>query len=107
MKKKEEEMKVEIKLLVEDTEKTFVADFISARMLRRTLEISKNVNFNDMSAEELDTMVDFIVELFKNQFSRDDVYDGLSSNELIPTITRCITEVVGEVAETTGVNEKN
>lgn len=100
-------MKVEIKLLVEDTEKTFVADFISARMLRRTLEISKNVNFNDMSAEELDTMVDFIVELFKNQFSRDDVYDGLSSNELIPTITRCITEVVGEVAETTGVNEKN
>lgn len=98
---------MDIKLLIDGKEKTFVSDFISARMLRRTLEISKKVNFNDMKAEELDTMVDFIVELFKDKFTRDDVYDGLSSNELIPTITRCITEVVGEIAEVTGVDEKN
>ena len=52
---------MEIKLLINDKEKTFVSNFISARMLRRTLEISKKVNFNDMSPEELDTMVDFIV----------------------------------------------
>lgn len=98
---------MEIKLIVDNKEKTYVADFISARMLRRTLEISEDVNFNDMKAEELDTMVDFIVELFKGKFSRDEVYDGLASNELIPTITRCINEVVGEVAVVTGVDEKN
>lgn len=98
---------MEIKLRVDNKEKTYLVDFISARMLRRTLEISKKINFSDMNAEELDTMVDFVVELFKNKFSRDDVYDGLSSNELIPTITRCITEVVGKVAEVTGVDEKN
>lgn len=98
---------MEIKLIVEGKEKTYVADFISARMLRRTLEISENVNFNDMKAEELDTMVDFIVELFKAKFTRDEVYDGLASNKLIPTITRCINEVVGEVAVVTGVDEKN
>ena len=98
---------MEIKLRVEDKDKTFVSEFISARMLRRTLEISEKVNFNDMKAEELDTMVDFIVELFKDKFTRDEVYDGLASNELIPTITRCINEVVGEVAVVTGVDEKN
>ncbi|HZJ99104.1 MAG TPA: hypothetical protein VFC79_03815 [Tissierellaceae bacterium] len=98
---------MEIKLIVDNKEKTYVADFISARMLRRTLEISEKVNFNDMKADELDTMVDFIVELFKSQFTRDSVYDGLASNELIPTITRCINEVVGEVAVVTGVDEKN
>lgn len=98
---------MEIKLIVDNKEKTYVADFISARMLRRTLEISEKVNFNDMKAEELDTMVDFIVELFKSQFTRDEVYDGLASNELIPTITRCINEVVGEVVVVTGVDEKN
>lgn len=98
---------MDIKLLIDGKEKTFVSDFISARMLRRTLEISKKINFNDMTAEELDTMVDFIVELFKDKFTRDDAYDGLSSNELIPTITRCITEVVGQVGEVTGVDEKN
>lgn len=98
---------MEIKLMVDDKEKIYVANFISARMLRRTLEISDSVNFNDMKAEELDTMVDFIVELFKDKFTRDEVYDGLASNELIPTITRCINEVVGEVAIVTGVDEKN
>lgn len=98
---------MEIKLLIDDKEKTFVSNFISARMLRRTLEISKKVNFNDMSPEELDTMVDFIVEIFKGQFTRDDVYDGIASKELIPTITKCINEIVGEVAVATGVDEKN
>ena len=98
---------MEIKLMVDNKEKTYVSDFISARMLRRTLEISEKVNFNDMKAEELDTMVDFIVELFKDKFTRDEVYDGLASNKLIPTITRCINEVVGEVAVVTGVDEKN
>ena len=83
---------MEIKLLIDDKEKTFVSDFISARMLRRTLEISKQVNFNDMSPEELDTMVDFIVEIFKGKFTRDDVYDGIASR-LIPTITKCINEL--------------
>ena len=100
-------MTLEIKLLFDGKEKTFVSDFISARMLRRTLEISKKVNFNDMAPEELDTMVDFIVEIFKNKFTRDDVYDGIASKELIPTITKCINEIVGEVALATGADEKN
>lgn len=98
---------MEIKLNIDNKEKTFVSDFISARMLRRTLEVSKKVNFNDMSAEELDVMVDFVVEVFRGKFTRDDVYDGISSKELIPTITRCINEIVGEVAVVTGVDEKN
>ena len=98
---------MEIKLLIDDKEKTFVSNFISARLLSRTHEISKQVNFNDMSPEELDTMVDFIVEIFKSKFTRDDVYDGIASKELIPTITKCINEIVGEVAIATGVDEKN
>jgi hypothetical protein len=52
-------------------------------------------------------MVALIVELFGNQFTRDDVYDGLSSKDLIPTITKCINEVVGQMTETTKGDEKN
>lgn len=98
---------MDIKLLIEGKEKTFVANFISARMLRRTLEISKEVNFNDMKAEELDKVIDFIVDLFQKQFTRDDVYDGISSKELIPNILKCLNGVVGEVTDATGVDEKN
>jgi len=90
-----------ITLKIAGMDKTFTAGFISARMVRRTIEVSRGVNFENISPEELDTLIDYIAELFGNQFTRDELYDGLSSKELIPTITGCINEVVGQVAEAT------
>jgi hypothetical protein len=51
--------------------------------------------------------MDYIVELFGNQFTRDELYDGLASKNLIPTITECINEVVGAVGEVTAGEGKN
>lgn len=87
--------------------KTYVASFISARMVRRTIEVSSSINFEKLTPEELDKLIDFIVDLFSNQFTRDDVYDGLASRDLIPTITTCINEVVGGMTEATGGAGKN
>ncbi|WP_026478165.1 phage tail assembly chaperone G [Alkaliphilus transvaalensis] len=98
---------MQITLKIDGKNKTFVTDFISARMVRRTIEVSKGINFNDMSPEELDQMVGFVVELFSNKFTIDDVYDGLSSKELIPTMMNCINEVVGGMSEATAGDEKN
>lgn len=98
---------MEIVLKKDKKDKTYTTDFISARMVRRTIEVSSGVNFENISPEELDKLVDYIVELFSNQFTRDDVYDGLSSRQLIPTITKCINEVVGNLSETTAGEGKN
>jgi hypothetical protein len=98
---------MQITLKIKGKDKTFITDFISARMVRRTIEVSKGINFNDMSPEELDQMVGFIVELFSHQFTIDDVYDGLPSKQLIPTMMNCINEVVGEMGEATAGDEKN
>ena len=87
--------------------KTYVASFISARMVRRTIEVSSGINFEKLTPEELDKLIDFIVDLFSNQFTRDDVYDGLASKDLIPTITTCINEVVGNLSATTGGEGKH
>lgn len=94
-------------LRIDGKDKTYTTDFISARMVRRTIEVSKDINFENLSPEELDRLVDYIVELFDKQFTRDDVYDGLPSKDLIPTITKCINEVVGQMTETTSGTEKN
>ncbi len=88
-------------------EKTYVLDFISARMLRRTIEISKTVNFEDISADELDTLVGYLVQLYGNQFTVDDVYDGLSAVELVPTLLNSINQVVGQLGDATTGEEKN
>ena len=76
-------------------------------MVRRTIEVSQGVDFDNITPEELDKLIDYIVELFGNQFTRDDVYDGLQSKDLIPTITKCINEVVGEMSEVTAGDGKN
>ena len=96
-----------VTLQLDGKQRTYVLNFISARMLRRTIEISKTVNFDDISVAELDIMVGYLVQLFGNQFTVDDVYDGLSATELIPTLIGCIQEVVGELSNTTTGDEKN
>ncbi len=98
---------MEIVLKKDKKEKTYTTGFISARMVRRTIEVSQGVDFDNISPEELDKLIDYIVELFGNQFTRDDVYDGLQSKDLIPTITKCINEVVGEMTEVTAGEGKN
>ena len=68
---------MEIILKKDKKEKTYTTGFISARMVRRTIEVSRGVDFDNITPEELDKLIDYIVELFGNQFTRDDVYDGL------------------------------
>lgn len=98
---------MDITLKIKGKDKAFTAGFISARMVRRTIEVSQGVNFENISPDELDKLIDYIVELFGGQFTRDDVYDGLSSKELISTITNCINEVVGQMSEATTGEGKN
>ncbi len=92
---------VELTLKMGDKERTFTAPFISARMLRRTIEIGQQVDQSNIKPEDVDRMVDYIVELFGKQFTRDDVYDGLEARKLIPTIMACIQEVTGQLSEAT------
>jgi hypothetical protein len=98
---------VEIVLKIKGKDKTYTAGFISARMVRKTIAVSQEINFDNISPEELDKLMDYIVELFGSQFTRDELYDGLGSKDLIPTITRCINEVVGAVGEATAGEGKN
>ncbi|HHU76882.1 MAG TPA: hypothetical protein GXZ24_08345 [Firmicutes bacterium] len=97
---------MEITLKINGQDKTYTSGSISARMVRTTIAVSQEINFENISPKELDKLMDYIVGLFGGQFSRDELYDGLASKDLIPTITRCINEVVGAMGEATaGKNE--
>jgi len=76
-------------------EKTYIAPAPKARAVRKAIEMTEKVNFNDMKASDLDNLVDYIVGLFGNQFTIDDIYDGLDADKLISTLMDCINGVVG------------
>lgn len=90
---------MQITLNIEGKDNTFAVPFVSARMFRKTLEINKKFNVNDLGPEDLDGMVDYVVDLFKGQFSRDQLYDGLPADQLIPTVMECIKTVTGNNGE--------
>jgi hypothetical protein len=97
---------MEVKLELQGKESTFTASFISTRMLRRTLEVQEKVA-QGMDLKGLDALVDYLVELFGRQFTRDDLYDGLPAHQLVSTATVCIQQVVNELNHTGDEEEKN
>jgi hypothetical protein len=93
---------VEITLRKNGKEQVFVVGFINARMLRRTIEINKTMNLGDMDVEAIDSVADYIAEVFEGKFTRDDVYEGLSSHEILPTFTELQKRVFGKLNEDAG-----
>ena len=77
-------------------EKTFMATEIKGRMIRKAVEFTKFKDADEtaINVETLDEMVNFVVEVFGNQFTLDDVYDGIEVENIVPEMMRCIQEVV-------------
>lgn len=78
-------------------DKVFVAKKIKARMLRRAIEIKSRVDFNDLTVEGLDELVDLTCEMYENQFTRDEFYDGLDADKLIDTLGGILNGAVNGV----------
>lgn len=74
-------------------EKIFVAHFVKGRILRRAFEINKNLSKYD-ELEQLDTLVAFVCEVFSDQFTPDEVWDGLDIETVFPVVRGIFNEVV-------------
>lgn len=86
---------MKVTLVIDNKEKTFTVPFVSGRMLRKTLEMTKVLaNMRDIDPETLDNLVDYVVELFKGQFTQDEFYDGIEAGLLLKTVKDCLNSVV-------------
>lgn len=79
--------------------KIYVMPKVKTRMLRKAIEINEKVDFNSIKSKDLDGLVDFIVELYGNKFTRDDFYDFLDADKLIETLNHSINGIVGTLEE--------
>jgi hypothetical protein len=88
---------MKITLRIEDKEKTFTNDFVKGRIFRNALKLNKQIRekgFDVTDAEAFDPMIEFAVTAFDNQFTIDEVWDGLRTEELQPEIVRIFNEVL-------------
>lgn len=87
---------LKIDLVIDGESKTFLAPFISARILKNTI---KQFGDSDAKTDEgtIDDMVNYIVDIFGKQFTYDQFLDGTSGDTLVPKFTECIQAVTGNL----------
>jgi len=79
--------------------RTFLTNKIKARLVRRAMEVKQEINPEDFTPEALDKLADFTCEAYKNKFTRDELYDGLESEQLIPTLRGTMEGVINGVTK--------
>lgn len=99
-----------ITLKKDGQKKTFTQHFVSSKFMRKALELRKDMNLNNLSAENLDTVANFVVDVFDKQFNAEELYDGIPYEDFLDTIFHDIFTTIlqgrkQELVEGTG-NEK-
>lgn len=81
-----------ITIKIDGQDKTFVNDFVSARLLRDALKMNEEIVKKQeegtySTTEQLDELAEMVVKAFNHQFTLDQLWDGISvesfQNELM------------------------
>ncbi|MED4124031.1 phage tail assembly chaperone G [Halalkalibacterium halodurans] len=75
------------------TEQVFTIPHATALHYRQLLKFDETIDYADMSVDDYDKVAGFVCDVFRNQFTVDELYEGIPSHELIPTFTRVFTFV--------------
>lgn len=86
---------MEIKLLLGDEEKTFTAGRPKGRAIRDAISLANKINPENITGEVFDELIDFTVDVYGKQFTRDDVYDGLYADEMLQELTKTVSAIAG------------
>ena len=73
-------------LRVNGEDRIFSAPFVSARHFRKLMEFDEVIDYTDLDVKSTDKLVGFVCEVFDNQFTIDEFYDGIPSHQLMSTI---------------------
>ena len=87
---------MKITLRIDKNEKTYTNDFVKARIFRNALKLNKEFKEegSGISVELFDTLVEFVVTAFGNQFTIDEFWDGVETQNLQSEVMRVFNEVL-------------
>jgi hypothetical protein len=75
--------------------KTFTRSFVPWKMLKKAVKLSKQVNFEDLKAEDVDQIAGLVVEVFSDQFTLEDLDNGADVGEMLAVIQNIVARANG------------
>jgi aspartate ammonia-lyase len=91
-----------IELMINSKKKTFkLPSFIPGRLIRKATAFT-NMDLTRISENDLDEMVQYVVEVYGNQFTLDDFYDGIDARIMLNVIGEVINFIVNGTIEAAG-----
>lgn len=92
---------MKIVLRMDGKDKTFVTDFVSARHYRDAILIHRKIEANPKIKDEelFEIVFPLIVSVFGNQFTVDDILDGIKYDKIIEESQRIFQTVLGVLTE--------
>lgn len=86
---------MKIELYMNGEQKTFTVPFVKGRMLREALKLNKKLGQKtDLDDETLDELVGFVCNSFDNQFTVDELLDGLPVDGMFMKLQSVLSDVV-------------
>ena len=77
--------------------KTFTTRKIMSRLVVDAFELSDEITTKDFTTESLHKLADFTCKAYGDRFTRDQLYDGLESDQLLLTVKGTMEGVINGV----------
>ncbi|MEK4871581.1 phage tail assembly chaperone G [Niallia sp. FSL W8-1348] len=94
-------------------ERIFTIPHANGKHYRQLLKFDETINYANLGVEEHDELVGFVCDVFQNQFTVDEFYEGIPAHETVGTLINVFAFVrTGKTpeeltAEQKDENEKN
>jgi hypothetical protein len=94
---------MQLKLKLNGEEKILHTGFVKAIIFRKWLELKKEINLMDLSAEDTDKILGLISEMYDGKVTVDELWEGIHAHELQEVMANHIDFICGvKVGEDSG-----
>lgn len=77
---------MKLELLIDGETKIFTPPFVSGRAYRKLLEYDETIDYSNMGADDYDELIGFACNVYGDQFTIDNFWDGIPSHEVVSTL---------------------
>lgn len=79
--------------------KEYSVDFFSTKNYRQTVEVLEKINKDKVTLKDIEIMTAYIVNVFRKQFTADELSEGLSKKELTDLAGKLFSMILYDMTE--------